>query len=250
MANSVSLCIILLAIYIPSIKCMSKETQTTKEWIFQFDLENSKHWDNYQVTQDELKSSQLIGSSDGCTSRIPIIFKKLCVNWNHNNGYTLKFKSSNNINIDPNYDDMLWYYGDHNTAKKAEQIAKAKYLDLENKQLTEISHNNIPSGNLRRRLSKKLGTKKCSAYSDAKVCAHLDQSNKNLMTVSVGLDENNAAAQYNNYDDYYNAQNEDNYDYYDDDNDDEDVQYEYEYYDNDDDANEEYYDDNDDDEEY
>ena len=27
-----------------------------------------------------------------------------------------------NLNIDPNYHDLLWYYGDHQTAKNAETV--------------------------------------------------------------------------------------------------------------------------------
>eukprot|EP01084_Bolivina_argentea_P183416 316498_1 len=189
-----SFCSILIAIYIPS--TMTDTQKLTKEWVFQFDLQNV-----------------LNGESNSCTSRIPVIFKKLCVNWNDNDGFALKFQSSDNVNGDPIYDDMLWYYGDHKTAKNAEEIAKAKYMDLEDKELSEIAHNNDPSIILRRRLiNRKTGQKtpaqKCYWYDDARACAHIDATNKHLMTVSVGVNEadnnneNYFGTEFNDYGDY------------------------------------------------
>ena len=98
---------------IPLIEC-------SKEYIFQFDLKNANDWDDYQITQNGDNSFQ--GLSNGCSSRIPIIFKKICVDYNHIDGYTLQFKDAENHNLDPNYDDLLWYYGDHETAKDAEKV--------------------------------------------------------------------------------------------------------------------------------
>ena len=87
-----------------------------KEWIFQFDLKNKNNWENYEITPNNNIEA------DGCSPRIPKLFQKLCVEYNKNDGYKLKLKSALNMNLDPHYHDLLWYYGDHQTAKNAEQV--------------------------------------------------------------------------------------------------------------------------------
>ena len=61
-------------------------------------------------------------AANGCSPRIPKLFKKICVEYNDDNGYKLKLKSATNMALDPHYHDLLWYYGDHETAKNAEKV--------------------------------------------------------------------------------------------------------------------------------
>mmetsp|Transcript_15309 Transcript_15309/g.23262 ORF Transcript_15309/g.23262 Transcript_15309/m.23262 type:complete len:643 (+) Transcript_15309:77-2005(+) len=168
--------------------------QSTTEYIFQFDLKNEKDWDDYQVVHGD---DAVQGTSHKCTQRIPKIFKRLCVAFDDAKGFKLDFQNAPNVNAEheSTYSDLLWYYGDHESAQNAEKVAQAKYVDFD----AQVKHVEIvPSFGLRRgllspeqksKLAKLLDARKCFEYGGAKACAHVDPSHSHLMTVSVGLED-------------------------------------------------------------
>eukprot|EP01083_Nonionella_stella_P064332 167550_1 len=185
--------------------------KVTKEWMFHFDAQNQKNWDNYQITSHDAKG--LHGQASGCTSRFPVVFKKLCVDWNQEDGFSFNLNSAHNLNIDKNYDDMLWFYGDHDKAQKAEKAAKAKQTTDEGSRRRLITENEA----------------QCYWYGDARACARIDEDNPNAMSVSVGVNGDHDGyfgAKEDEYGEYYDEQDDDEYDdLYDDYDDYEDVSY-------------------------
>eukprot|EP01084_Bolivina_argentea_P090618 163252_1 len=158
-------CWITLVFSTPDIlSTMSQNTPTiTKEWIFQFDLQNAKHWDDYQITTQKDKHSKLHGESTGCTAEIPVVFKTLCVHWNHKEGFSLSLKPSD--------------------------VSKMNSHTLTRRLITKSDDH-------------KDANKNCYWYSDVRACGRIHSGHRHLMTVSVGInDYGDYYDDY--YDDYY-----------------------------------------------
>eukprot|EP00485_Elphidium_margaritaceum_P018637 CAMPEP_0202726370 /NCGR_PEP_ID=MMETSP1385-20130828/184576_1 /ASSEMBLY_ACC=CAM_ASM_000861 /TAXON_ID=933848 /ORGANISM="Elphidium margaritaceum" /LENGTH=428 /DNA_ID=CAMNT_0049392589 /DNA_START=36 /DNA_END=1322 /DNA_ORIENTATION=- len=203
-----------------------QQTICSKQYVFQFDLKNKHDWDEYTITHDQRDDHEIAtfhGAAHKCTSRMPQIFKKLCVAYSDRDGYRLSFESVDNLNVDPHFADLLWFYGDHATAQNAQKIAKAKYVDL-NGALTEITPIVSETRRLLKRSSKLENARRCYSYGDAEACSHFHDSHPNLLTVSVALkdddvnedsDASSAAAVQAAQEQYADIQSYGDYGYYD-----------------------------------
>lgn len=109
----------------------------------EFDEDDFNYFDNYydnnayeyayQYYDGESFTNSLSGSARSCTNVIPVLFKKLCVHYNDNDGFKFTFNAHDIDNMDNN---LLWYYGNQNDAFKAAQDAQNMFNNLESTELS------------------------------------------------------------------------------------------------------------------
>eukprot|EP01084_Bolivina_argentea_P105283 188475_1 len=172
------------------------------------ELDFSKYYDNnayaydYEYYDANTLTNALTGIARSCTKILPGIFKKLCVDWNDNEGFKFTFENDN-----INQHNLKWYYGNKDNTIAAKEIADNMYNTLDNKEiyfnndydwdnidlvqnfLHSLLQNNNLYGNLMdtyHKYASNRGVRKCGFYTNMRMCVVFNPYKK-TMQVKMAL---------------------------------------------------------------